>query len=412
MSDEPTMDGDDPSSSRSSRSPARSWRRRRPGFTLGDLEVKAGRSAIGEVPIPRLVTGTPVSLPLRVVHGRHDGPTMLVSSAIHGDELGGVEIVRRVTESLVPADLHGTVILVPIVNVHGFLTGDRYLPDRRDLNRSFPGSATGSLASRIAHVFMDQLVTRCDVGIDLHTGSDHRTNLPQIRAELDDPTTHDLATAFGAPVLLQAKLRDGSLRAAGLAAGVTMLLYEGGEALRFDEPAITAGVDGIRRVAHHLGMTPDAEPPPLPRDDQGRPRTPILSRRSAWVRARRSGVTSMAADLGDRVDKGDLLAVVHDSLGHRLSRARAPFDGVVIGRRQHPLVHQGDAVVHVAQIEPPTSHAEPDAEPDAAHDAESDDRPDGRADHPDDRSVAPDPASTNDPTSPTDPSPTQIQDPR
>ncbi len=361
MSDAPTTGGDGESPSRPARTPARSWRRRRPPFVLADVEVKAGRSAIGAVPIPRLVTGTPVSLPLRVVHGRHDGPTMLVSSAIHGDELGGVEIVRRVTEALAPADLHGTVILVPIVNVHGFLTGDRYLPDRRDLNRSFPGSATGSLASRIAHVFMDQLVTRCDVGIDLHTGSDHRTNLPQVRADLDDPTTHDLATAFGAPVLLQAKLRDGSLRAAGLAVGVTMLLYEGGEALRFDEPAIAAGVDGIRRVAQHLGMTPDADPPPLPRDDGGRPRTPIVSRRSAWVRARRSGVTSMAADLGDRVAKGDLLAVVHDSLGHRLSRARAPFDGVVIGRRQHPLVHQGDAIVHVARIEPPMAPDPPDA---------------------------------------------------
>lgn len=404
MSDAPTADGDGEPSSGPARTPARSWRRRRPPFVLADVEVKAGRSAIGEVPIPRLVTGTPVSLPLRVVHGRHDGPTVLVSSAIHGDELGGVEIVRRVTEALAPADLHGTVILVPIVNIHGFLTGDRYLPDRRDLNRSFPGSATGSLASRIAHVFMDQLVTRCDVGIDLHTGSDHRTNLPQVRAELDDPVTHDLATAFGAPVLLQAKLRDGSLRAAGLAAGVTMLLYEGGEALRFDEPAIVAGVDGIRRVAHHLGMTPDAEPPPLPLDEEGRPRIPIVSRRSAWVRARRSGVTSMATDLGDRVAKGDLLALVHDSLGHRLSRARAPFDGVVIGRRQHPLVHQGDAIVHVARIELPMAPDPPDARAAAAN------------------ATAAVPAATTDlsgtATSPTppDPSPStttdQIQDPR
>ncbi len=331
----------------------RRWRRRRASITIAGMEVRAGRSEVGEVPIPRLVTGTPVSLPLRVVHGRHDGPTVLVSSTIHGDEIGGVEVVRRVTDRVAPADLHGTLLLVPIVNVHGFLTGDRYLPDRRDLNRSFPGSAGGSLASRIAHVFMRELVAHCDVGVDLHTGSDHRTNLPQVRGDLDDPATRDLAEAFGAPVMLHARVRDGSLRAAGIAAGVTMLLFEGGEALRLDEPALRAGTDGTLRVLHHLGMLPDLEPPPVPVDVGGDPARPIACRRSSWVRARRSGITSLGVGLGDVVAKGDRIAVIRDALGRPLARPGAPFGGIVIGHTQHPLVHQGDALVHVARIDAP-----------------------------------------------------------
>lgn len=338
----------------------RRWRRRRTPITVAGTEVRAGRSVVGEVPIPRLVTGTPVSLPLRVVHGRHDGPTVLVSSTIHGDEIGGVEIVRRVDDAIDPDTLHGTLLLVPIVNVHGFLTGDRYLPDRRDLNRSFPGSSRGSLASRIARVFMDELVARCDVGIDLHTGSDHRTNLPQVRGDLDDPTTRDLAEAFGAPVMLHARVRDGSLRAAGTDAGVTMLLFEGGEALRFDQATIAAGTDGTLRVLNRLGMLPDVEPPPLPIGADGAAVRPVASRKSSWVRARRSGVTSLLVGLGDTVAKGDRVAIIRDAVGTRLARPGAPMDGIVIGHTQHPLVHQGDALVHVARIEPdaPTGPAD------------------------------------------------------
>lgn len=390
-----------PTSSEDPTPPGRRWRRRRAPVTVAGLEVRAGRSATGDVPIPRLVTGTPVSLPLRVVHGRHDGPTVLVSSTIHGDEIGGVEVVRRVTTAVDPASLHGTLLLVPIVNVHGFLTGDRYLPDRRDLNRSFPGSARGSLASRIAHVFMEELVARCDVGIDLHTGSDHRTNLPQVRGDLDDPTTRDLAEAFAAPVMLHARVRDGSLRAAGTAADVTMLLFEGGEALRFDEPAIAAGTDGTLRVLHRLGMLPDADPPAQPTRTDGTVVRPVASRKSSWVRARRSGVTSLSVGLGDRVAKGDRVATIRDALGTRLARPGAPFDGVVIGHTQHPLVHQGDALVHVARVEPDPS---PTAEPVEDADLTSPDDKSGPTDlpGPPDQSGPtdlPDPADPIDPTS-------------
>ena len=161
----------------------------RESFGIGTVRIRPGTSRNLELPITRLVTGSDVSLPVRVVHGRDDGPTVWLSAAIHGDEVVGVEVIRQVLAGLDPKTFRGTLVAVPVVNVLGFMTGDRYLPDRRDLNRSFPGSARGSLASRIAHLFMTEVVAKCDVGLDLHTGSDRRSNLPQIRADLDDELT-------------------------------------------------------------------------------------------------------------------------------------------------------------------------------------------------------------------------------
>ncbi|MFW2332482.1 succinylglutamate desuccinylase/aspartoacylase family protein, partial [Ilumatobacter sp.] len=263
---------------------------RREPWRIADTSIGAGKRAVGDVPIARLVTGTPISLPFQVVHGKLHGPAVWLSAAVHGDEIAGVEIIRRVMSELEPARTAGTVIAVPIVNVHGFLNGDRYLPDRRDLNRSFPGSASGSLAARVANLFMTEVVSRCDVGIDLHTGSDHRINLPQIRADLDDAETRRLAEAFGAPLMLHARVRDGSLRGAATDLGKTVLLYEGGEAWRFDRDSIEAGVTGVRNVLSELGMVAE------PTDRCIVP--PRLSRKSTWVRARRSGIVGLDTGLG------------------------------------------------------------------------------------------------------------------
>ena len=315
---------------------------RREPFLIGGLVVAPGRSANGELPISRLVTGTQISLPIQVLHGRKPGRTVWLSAAVHGDEIGGVEIIRRVTRSLSARTMSGTVIAVPIVNVHGFLNGDRYLPDRRDLNRSFPGSPSGSLAARIAHLFMTEIVSRCDVGIDLHTGSDHRTNLPHVRGDLDNPETRKLAEAFGASLMLHARLRDGSLRAAATERGATVLLYEGGEAWRYDTTAVDAGVRGIRNVLAELDM--------IDADDVGPRPGPLESRRSLWIRARRSGLVLLNTGLGAHVTRGEVLGVIHDSVGRRLSRITAPGAGIVISHVQHPLVNQGDAVVHIAEV--------------------------------------------------------------
>jgi predicted deacylase len=322
---------------------------RRPSFSIGDLDVTAGRSAIGELPVSRLVTGTRISIPVNVFHGRQDGPVIWLSAAVHGDEIGGVEIIRRALGSIDPRTLAGTIVAVPIVNVHGFLNGDRYLPDRRDLNRSFPGSPNGSLAARIAHLFMTEIAARSDVGIDLHTGSDHRTNLPQIRADLDDARTRDLAIAFGAPFMMHAKLRDGSMRAAATTKGATVLLYEGGEAWRFDRPAIDAGVAGIGRVLTRLGMVESSDEP-MALDGSVAAEPPAESRSSSWVRVRRSGIALINVELGQIVERGEVIATVRDSVGRQLSRTRAPRSGMVIGHTQQPLVNQGDAIIHIAEL--------------------------------------------------------------
>ncbi len=314
---------------------------RRPPFEIAEHYVPAGKRTQLDLPIARLMSGTPVALPVIVYHGRADGPTMWITAAIHGDEIGGVEIIRRVTENLDATTISGTVIAVPIVNVHGFNTGDRYLPDRRDLNRSFPGSRRGSLAGRVAHLMMSEIVERSDVGIDLHTGSDHRTNHPQIRADLEDAKTLELAQVFGAPVTIHSRTRDGSLREAATEAGATVLLFEGGEAQRFDPKAIAAGTMGVQRVLHHLGITEDG-----PEPGEGT----AYSRETRWSRAPRSGILHLHRELGDRVAKGDVVGGVLDPYGKRLGRIVAATDGLIIGQTQHPLVNRGDAVLHVASL--------------------------------------------------------------
>ncbi|QWC84438.1 succinylglutamate desuccinylase/aspartoacylase family protein [Nocardioidaceae bacterium] len=327
----------------------------RESFQIGDVRVRAGRDQSVQLPITRLVTGAEVDLPVRVLHGRHDGPTVWINAAIHGDEAVGVEVVRQVLAGLDPKTLRGTLLAVPIVNVLGFMTGSRYLPDRRDLNRSFPGSPRGSLASRIAHLMMTEVVAKAEVGIDLHTGSDRRTNLPQIRTDLDDARSRELAMTFGTPVVMHAKLRDGSLRGAAGAEGKVALLYEAGEAWRMDGWAIDAGVRGVLRVMASLDMI-DA-----PTDDEAS--VTRQSRRSGWVRARGTGMLHLDVALGAEVSKGERLGGLFDSFGKRVRLVHADRDGIVVGRTEAPLVNSGDAVVHIAEVEPLPAAAEETALP-------------------------------------------------
>jgi len=314
---------------------------RRPAFVLGPARVAPGTSALVELPIARLPTGSWSTMPVMVLHGRGDGPTVWLSGAIHGDELNGVEIVRRTIRSLHPRRLSGTVLAVPTVNVFGVTPGSRYLPDRRDLNRSFPGSPRGSLASRLAHLFFTEIAARCRVGLDIHTGSGGRDNLPQIRCDLEDSETRRLAEAFAAPVILQAALRDGSLRAAARARGIPVLLYEGGEALRFGEAAIETGVDGVLRVLGTLSMI-DETPPAGG--------TPVrFCTRSVWTRAGRSGFCHLEVEPGSQVEAGRTVAVITDSVGKERVVVRSRTGGIVIGVLRTALVHKGDAIVNVAE---------------------------------------------------------------
>ena len=313
-------------------------------LVIGGTHVGQGERVRLELPVARLATGSWLSLPVSVVNGRFEGPRFCLSAAVHGDELNGVEIIRQVLANLNPNELHGTVLAVPVVNVFGFVEGSRYLPDRRDLNRSFPGSAKGSLTAQLANLFMTEVVSRCQYGVDLHTGSNHRTNLPQVRADLSDEETLRLAKAFGAPVVLNAKLRDGSLRAAASKQGVHMLLYEAGETHRFNEDAVTGGVRGVRRVMAALGMVEGAElePPNVLRADKSR-----------WLRATRSGIFRAQVGLGDTVTKGRVVGTVSDTFGEDERRVRSTLTGIVIGQVTNPLVNRGDALLHLAESPTP-----------------------------------------------------------
>jgi len=312
-------------------------------FSIGDIVVKPGQRANISLPVADLYTSTSLSMPVQVVCGRRAGPVMFVSAAIHGDELNGVEIIRRLLRLKVLSTIQGTLIAVPIVNVHGFLNQSRYLPDRRDLNRSFPGSARGSIAARLANTFFTQIVSKADYGIDLHTGAINRSNLPQIRGNLDDARTLELANAFGVPVTINANIRDSSLRASVAELGVPVLIYEAGEALRFDEVCIRAGLRGVLNVMRLIGMLPARRPV--------RKRVaPLLARSTSWVRAPASGIFNTDVQLGSSVSKGQRLASISDPLGDTSEVMIAPFDGIVIGRSNLPLAHEGDALFNIAEF--------------------------------------------------------------
>ena len=314
-------------------------------FRIAGVDVGAGERRSIDLPLPRLYTHTAVAMPLHVVNGKRSGPSLFVCAAVHGDEINGVEIIRRLLKAPALRHLQGTLIAVPVVNVYGFVGQSRYLPDRRELNRSFPGSERGSMAARLARLFMEEVVDRSSHGIDLHTGALHRDNLPQVRACIDDhAATERLARAFGTPVIINANVRDGSLRQAVLELGIPMLLYEAGEALRFGEVPIRAGVRGIIGVMREIGMLKKRtlrRPPP----------EPFVARSTLWVRAPQSGILRSITILGTRVKKGDRLGVVADPFGEREEDVLATVSGLVIGRTNLPLVNEGEALFHIARME-------------------------------------------------------------
>ena len=308
---------------------------------IGGIAVQPGQRTTIDLPVANLSIHTEVTMPVQVIRGRRAGPTLFVSGAIHGDEINGVEIIRRLLRLKAVQRLRGTLIAVPIVNVFGFVSGSRYLPDRRDLNRSFPGSPRGSMAARLAQIFMTEIVQHCSHGIDLHTGAIHRANLPQIRANLDDDETLEMAKAFGAPVIINAADRDGTIRKAAQEDGVKILLYEAGEALRFDEISIRAGLRGIVNVMRSIGMLP-----PVKR--RKKIVEPAVAHSAGWVRAPESGVLRVTERLGAHVKKGTRLGIVADPFGENEWVVEAHTDGIIIGRTNLPVVQEGDGLFHIA----------------------------------------------------------------
>jgi predicted deacylase len=311
-------------------------------LVIGDKVIPSGKTTQLELPVAKLYTDTDVSMPIHIIRSKKEGPTFFISAAVHGDELNGIEIIRRLIKLKSLRILKGTLIAVPIVNVYGVLNQSRYMPDRRDLNRCFPGSEKGSMAGRVAYQFLNEIVSKCDYGIDLHTGAIHRSNLPQIRANLDDEETRMFANAFGAPVLINSTLRDGSLREAATEGGTKILLYEAGQALRFDELSIRIGLRGILNVLSLLEMI-------KPRKRKKSVITePYVAYNSSWVRANASGIVNNLKNLGNQVKRGDILAEIGSPFGDVVDKVTAPRSGIIIGKQNIPLVQEGDAMFHVA----------------------------------------------------------------
>ncbi len=313
-------------------------------LTIGDIPIYEGEERLLSLSLPNLYN-TPAFLPLHVKRGRKKGPTVFVSSCIHGNEINGIEIIRRLMEVSALKRLRGTLILAPVVNPYGFNTLSRYLPDRRDLNRCFPGSAKGSLASRVAKTFFDEVVLKSDFGIDLHTAALHRSNLPQTRVAYENSALLEFAKAFEAPVILNAPYREGSLRYCAHKAGIPVLLYEAGEALRVDETSVRIGVHGIVQVLKKLGMLPQKEVQKKKR------KKPLYTHSSNWVRASESGIMRALKNLGDTVSKNEVIALIEKPLATTPCLVYAPHNGIIIGRTEIPLVQEGDALFHVAAFE-------------------------------------------------------------
>ena len=315
----------------------------RAAFQFGGHSVPAGTSAKIAIPVSDLSAGMQAQLEARVFHGANNGPVIFVSAAIHGDEIIGTEIIRRVMNKLDPAKMAGTVIFVPVVNMFGFIAQSRYLPDRRDLNRSFPGSGRGSLASQLANIFYTEVVMKCSLGIDIHSAAAGRYNLPQIRIAAGNPELKKLALEFGAPAVIEAPLRDGSLREVAQGDGVAMLLLEAGEGLRFDPLSVLTGVIGILRVLRSIGILGTRR-----LGKKAAPSAQVTDTR--WLRASRGGVCRLQQLSGNAVTAGQTLAIISGIFGEDEEHVKAPHDGIIIGHATIPVVNQGDAIIHLAQV--------------------------------------------------------------
>jgi uncharacterized protein len=307
------------------------------------IQINGQKIGVGEIRdvnlnIARLPTYTSIDLPVKVLRGKSDGPVLLLTGGLHGDEINGIEIIRRLmVRDLVLPD-KGTVISVPLVNVYGFIQNERGVPDGKDINRSFPGSKSGSLAKLVAYTLMNQIIPQIDIGLDFHTGGASRANYPQIRCTFDDPVNIEIAKAFAPPIVLHSPLIDKSFRKASFRKKKKILVYETGEAHRFDEFGIQEGINGTLRVMQFLGMK-NSSVPPNETEFYGK---------SQWVRARYAGLFQSRIKLGDHIKRNQLLGKITDPFGFESFKVIASREGRVIGLNNSPVVHKGDAIMHIA----------------------------------------------------------------
>jgi uncharacterized protein len=317
------------------------------GLIIGGREVSRGEQIRVNIPIATLATQGFLNMPVEIIAGEEDGPVLVLTSAIHGDELNGIEVIRQLLPLLSPGALVGTLIAIPIVNVPGFILQSRYLPDRRDLNRSFPGSRSGSQASRIAHTIIDQVISRSTHLIDLHSASAHRSNVPQVRVSLNKADAAGCARAFGAPFTIHSAERDGSLRMAATNLGIPSIVYEAGDAGRFNREAIDTGLIGVLGVMHHLEMISPKDIH-IKRIKRPKPENARVFQSSQWLRASKGGLFRAQVEPGQEIKRDEFVGFIADAFGEGLVVIRSPKAGTVIGLTKNPVVEQGDALMHIA----------------------------------------------------------------
>jgi len=304
-------------------------------------KVFPGESRDIDLAVSESYSGVTLSIPLHVRRGTEDGPVVFITAALHGDEINGTGAVRALLTAEDFTVLRGSVILIPVVNLMGFEQHSRYLPDRRDLNRSFPGSAKGSLASRMARVLFDEIVARSDFGIDLHTASVRRTNYPNIRGDMSNAAVRGIATAFGCELIVAGKGPRGALRREATLADCPTIVFEGGEVWKVEPAVVETSVRGIRNVLCSLSMIDGhLESPPYQ----------VVIQNTKWVRAENGGFLQFHVKPGEVVEKGQPLTTNTDLLGHKLGVLRAPFDAVVIGLTTIPTVSPGEPVCHLGEL--------------------------------------------------------------
>ena len=306
------------------------------------VDIPRGETSKVEVNISRLPSRSPIDIHIIIARAKEPGPVLLLMGGLHGDEINGVEIVRRIVEQNLNQPTVGTIICIPIINIYGFINFSRYVPDGKDVNRSFPGNKNGSLASRVAHYLTKDIIPKIDVGLDFHTGGADRSNYPQIRCMMNDEQNMKLAEAFCAPFTLHAKYRPKSLRQTAAKKGKRILVYEGGESSRFDEFAIQQGINGAIRLMRHLGVTKAEAPAPV--------YTSRKINRSSWVRARASGIFQCEVTNGAKVKKNQLIGYMTDPFGEFKEPVKSPATGYVIGLNNDPILHQGDAIAHIGIV--------------------------------------------------------------
>ena len=305
---------------------------------IANVKIAPGEEKTIYASISKLPSRTSIEIPVIVSRSIHEGPTLLLMGGLHGDEINGVEIVRRIIAGGHNRPLRGTTICIPILNIYGFLHFSREVPDGKDINRAFPGSRTGSLASQIAYHLRQEIIPQIDVGIDFHTGGAQINNFPQIRAQLDISDNLVLATAFATRFVLNANLREKSFRREAHRAGKPILVYEAGESLRLRKNAIDEGVHGAMRVMKHLGMVDEAPAPVY---------ETIFMQKSSWIRSRHAGIYHSIIHVGSEVTKGMIIGLITGPFGDFEVKVKSRYNGYVIAVNNNPVVNRGDALIHI-----------------------------------------------------------------